>query len=528
MSFYKKKLPIIFLTLFFFIGSYFSIQTGITHDEAHEQEVWEYNVNAVKSIYNKNDDYQNLQNYRYKYYGIGFQIFSQPVQIPIKFLIKKYSNIDNLGAHLLSKHFAIFLLFCLSGVFFFLIIKKITNDKNFSYLATILYLLYPYLLGHGFYNPKDSPFSSIWLICTYFSFRLSDDFLDKDKLKIFNILMLSFFTSLLISVRIAGILIFIQYLITFLILIELKKESVFYYIKKYLKKIFLFLTLTLFLVYLSYPVFWKNPLQIIDSILFMGRFPDATGCTMLFGKCVPAQKLDITYIPSWILIKLPLIILIGLILIPFSEKKIFIINKNKIFFGTIFISVLVFPILLIVNKVVLYDDIRQILFLVPLLFILGITSIYFFSKKISIFLTLFFITFFLYENIKIYPYQYSWLNIPSRLVDINKNFDSDYWSVSGKNMANYISKKENKYNNDICIFGWPQHSFKPFLNQKKFLCFKPDSELHKKNIRPFIGIQIGRNLRRGIPNGCSIEHKESFKLLFHSDEIITGKLLYCK
>jgi len=528
MSIYKKKHSLIFLILFFFIGSYFSIQTGITHDEAHEQEVWEYNINAVKDVYNKNDGYQNLQNYRYKYYGIGFQIFSQPIQIPIKFLIEKYTNVNDLGAQLLSKHFVIFLLFFLSGIFFFLIIKKITNDNNFSYLATILYLLYPYILGHGFYNPKDSPFSSVWLICTYFGFKLFDDFLDKNKLKVFNILILSFFTSFLISIRIAGILIFIQYLITFLILAEIKNESLFYYLKKYLKKIFLFFALTFFLVYICYPVFWKNPTQIVDAILFMGKFPDATGCTMLFGKCVPAQQLDATYIPSWFMIKLPIIILIGLVLIPFTEKKIFFIKKNKIFFGSLLLSSLILPILLILNKVVLYDDIRQILFLVPLLFILGITSLYFFSKKISFFLTLSFIIFFVYENIKIYPYQYSWFNIPSRLVDINKNFDPDYWSIAGKNIAKYISENEENYSNDLCIYGWPQHSFKPFLNQKKFTCFKPDSELHKKNERPFLGIQIGRNLRRSIPVACSTEREESFKLLFHNNNIVTGKLLYCK
>ena len=34
-------------------------------------------------------------------------------------------------------------------------------------MRMVFYLLYPYLLGHSFYNPKDIPFLFAWIVSTY-------------------------------------------------------------------------------------------------------------------------------------------------------------------------------------------------------------------------------------------------------------------------------------------------------------------------------------------------------------------------
>ena len=100
-----------------------------------------------------------------------------------------------------------------------------------------------------------------------------------------------------------------------------------------------------------------------------------------------AKSLAPTYIPIWLLVKFPLLILIGLMLLPFTEKKIFIKKENNIAIGTLLFSSFFIPIVLILKKVNLYDELRQILFLIPLIFILGIVSLYVFSKKIFYFLS---------------------------------------------------------------------------------------------------------------------------------------------
>ena len=138
MSSLKKNFLIVFLSSYFLIGSLNSINTGISFDEKHEELNWNFHVSLLKQIsdivinnkkFDKKKFDQEVQSF--VGYGIGFQIISQPIQsILKKFLIKK-SNLDNYGAKLLAKHFVVFLFFFISGIFFYLILKKIIDNENF-------------------------------------------------------------------------------------------------------------------------------------------------------------------------------------------------------------------------------------------------------------------------------------------------------------------------------------------------------------------------------------------------------------
>ena len=122
---------------------------------------------------------------------------------------------------------------------------KITENNNFSYLGTFLYLLYPYLFGHGLFNPKDIPFLSIWLICTFLSCNILDFYIKKNKISFFSLFVLSTLTAFLLSVRISGILIFIQYFISFFICFNNTKFN-FNLSKAILPKILFFIGNTFF------------------------------------------------------------------------------------------------------------------------------------------------------------------------------------------------------------------------------------------------------------------------------------------
>ena len=56
-----------------------------------------------------------------------------------------------------------------------------------------------------------------------------------------------------------------------------------------------------------------------------------------------------------------------------------------------------------------------------ILFIIGLVSLYTFSKKFFYLTGILTITLFLVENIKINPYQYVWFNLPSRYIDLTNN-----------------------------------------------------------------------------------------------------------
>ena len=111
----------IFLIVFFLVGSFSSINVGISHDEWHEEQNWKFNLELIENTKNKifskeikNTNKTSLD----QYYGIGFQFVSQPIQLVLKSTVQKYQNVNDFGAKLISKHFVIFLFFFISGIFF--------------------------------------------------------------------------------------------------------------------------------------------------------------------------------------------------------------------------------------------------------------------------------------------------------------------------------------------------------------------------------------------------------------------------
>ena len=125
------------------------------------------------------------------------------------------------GSYLIAKNAAVFIIFSISAIFFYLLAKKISKSFNFALISTIIYIFYPYLFGHAQINPKDVPFLSVWLINSYLFLVFIENIINDNKIKIVNVIILSFFSAYLISIRISGIIIFILYLIALLIALSL-------------------------------------------------------------------------------------------------------------------------------------------------------------------------------------------------------------------------------------------------------------------------------------------------------------------
>jgi hypothetical protein len=364
---------------------------------------------------------------------------------------------------------------------------------------------------------------SIWLLCTYVSFNIFEKLIKKKKITFSSILILGFLTAFLLSIRITGILILLQYLISLILFINLEKVSPYNFFKKFYLKITLFIISSVLFTYILNPIYWQSPLEIINAVKSMSHFYNDV-CTKTLGKCMKAKNLPATYIPIWLSIKLPILIILGIFLIPFTEKKILLGSKKSVLYGTVLITAFLIPILLIFQNTNLYDEIRHLIFLIPFFFILGTVSFYIFSKKLFYTLSLLTISIFIFENIKIHPYQYVWFNLPSRYIDLTKNFELEYQGISGKEIAKEISKSSRE---KACILTSPIYSVKPFLDKTKFDCFDIWQFVDTNYQRPFLAVQHVRNIKKGTPYNCSTQYESSFKLLFHNKKFVAGKLLEC-
>tara|TARA_A100001011_G_C14091127_1_gene748641 strand:- start:84 stop:923 length:840 start_codon:yes stop_codon:yes gene_type:complete len=275
--------------------------------------------------------------------------------------------------------------------------------------------------------------------------------------------------------------------------------------------------------YLLHPSFWSDPSSLLEAFKYMSKHIQ-TVCTITFGTCMKAQNLPSSYIPLWLLIKLPILTLLSFLLFPIVEKKIFSKNLNTIFIGPLILTPFLIVLLLIIFNVNLYDELRQILFIVPLILLASFSVLFFFSKKISQYLIIFYIFFFSIQNIQIFPYNYLWLNNFSFFTKVSNNFELDYWGSSTKNLSYYF--KYNLHNKDECIISNRNHGIKTLLN-KENVCFINFRDLHKKNNRPFYIALTERALKKGIPNNCENIFNEYFTMNFSREKIVVAKIYRC-
>ena len=525
MNVSKNYLLLFLLFIYTLTGIYLSLTSGISHDEYHEQLNWEINSKAVKSFF-LNGNIQELLDYKDKYHGIGFHFISQPIQILINDFVSSYNEVSIYGALLISKHSVIFFLFSISGIFFYLLCLRISKNSFFSFLSTSLYLLYPYLFGHAQINPKDIPFLSIWIIATYFFLITLEDLYFEKKINKKIIITIAFFVAYLISIRISGIIIFIEFIVGLAVLFNIKKINFYIFIKQNYLNFFIYLIALLFFIYILNPIFWTNPLEIINSILWMGKYYNDV-CTITLGKCLKSLNLPSSYYFIWFFFKLPILVIFGLALFPFIEKKIFKEKIVSLYYGTFLFTFITILLVFILKDVAIYNEIRHIMFLLPLIFIVSLVNIFYFNKIFFYYVSSIVIIFFTLENFSINPYQYTWLNSFAKFTDIQKNFEIDYWGVSNKNLQKKIIKysQKNSVDNKVCVYG--DLYVKEFLVGKNYSCFKNYSELDSAKQRPLFAYKNVANVKRSDPKDCNLVWSEKYRYTFSDKDISVGTLWFC-
>ena len=68
------------------------------------------------------------------------------------------------------------------------------------------------------------------------------------------------------------------------------------------------------------PIFFIDPSLIITTIKINANHFNNVGTTT-FGKIMYSKDLPSTYIPIWMAVKIPIIIILGILLLPFTEKE---------------------------------------------------------------------------------------------------------------------------------------------------------------------------------------------------------------
>lgn len=223
-----------------------------------------------------------------RHYGV---IFDLPMAI-----IETSLNINDPIDQFYLRHLFNFIIFFISGYFFYLIIRRRIKIFPVTIISTLFYLLSPRIFGNSFFDGKDLLFLSLTTITFYFYLKYSDD---KKKS---SLILFSFLCSISVSTRIMGLFFPISF---FAISIFQILNS--YKIKYILKDLIIFLFLFFLFLFIHWPYLWT--LEIVELLDFFKNFKVASNPDVFFnGNYYNSEYLPFTYIPLWITISIPEIV----------------------------------------------------------------------------------------------------------------------------------------------------------------------------------------------------------------------------
>lgn len=435
------RLAFLGLFLFFMVlMPLVSFDYGITWDEP-------VNVTYAEDIYNyyANDDQMvfNLQKRHARnatmHYGASFDFFA--------YLVQKY--ISPFGVYE-TRHF----MNAIVGVLIALFVGRIGKEIGGWRLACIAFLftaLSPRFFGHSMNNHKDIPFMLGYAMSIYYLIRFVRE-LPSPRFSIIFWLMVGMAYG--ISIRIGGLLVIAYFGLFFGIawlLAGFQEKGGFGAAFKRVPKYVLYGVVIVFASYLLGIVLWpygfekpfENP---FNSLAQFTNFQFLTTYEVFNGERMLMTEPPADYIPRWVWITIPIVVIIGLFLsIPHLIHKFK--KHDKLALSMLYFT-MIFPVAyVIIKESTLYSGWRHVLFIyAPLSALAAFGWEYLFQlspKKVvntGVAVAMFgLLTLPAYWMVKNHPHQYVYFNeIVGGINGAYSNYETEYWPNANRKAMEWL------------------------------------------------------------------------------------------
>ncbi|MDC1476158.1 glycosyltransferase family 39 protein [Pelagibacteraceae bacterium] len=443
-----------FFITYLIIGVFISKDYGIAFDEDMQRDLGQNRIDYINNffsrIFSSTNSIDSI-NIKFPEYGALFEVFALWVENII--------NISDSRSQYFLRHYLIFFISFIGSIFFYFLALKRFSSWKLALLGTLFLISSPRIFASGFFNSKDIIFMYFFIANIFFSIA----FLERPNFK--NGLLFAIFSAMCVGIRVAGVL--VPFLILFFIFIKSLRKDYDFKITKY---IFSFAFFFVFFVIIFWPSLWENPIDnFINSILSFKSY-DHPMYNFYLGKYIHSTTIHWFYIPLWISITTPIIVLLffvyGFLL---SIRRLFIrlinINfkndLNDLWRGPnelqdiIFLSLLFFPVFFIVIlNSTLYSGWRHVYFLYPLIVLISLSGLKILYNKlhinkfvkikkiltIVIFLSVTFNFHWLYKS---HPFQNSYFNLLAGEKP-HSRFQVDTWGLSNRFVLEKLIKEDKK------------------------------------------------------------------------------------
>ena len=277
--------------LFLLVGVLNLDDYGVSADEHFQRR---YALVSLDYILGKND---TLLTQWERFYGVDFIL-------PLLLVERALELTDSRDIHLFN-HILTHLFFILGGFFCYRLAYRLFDNRLVALIALLLYLLHPRLYAHSFFNSKDIPFFSMFVIALYLverAFRRGT---------VGAFVLCGIGIGLLADIRIMGVMLFPAVLAMRgldLVLAAGWAER---------RRIMLtgggFILAAMVALYAAWPYLWGDPGgRFIESLLRFSEFPNDT--EQLFRGQWITEQVPPDYIPVWFAITTPAAtLLLGLV-----------------------------------------------------------------------------------------------------------------------------------------------------------------------------------------------------------------------
>lgn len=356
------------------------------------------------------------------------------------------------------KHGLSFLLFIATCLAVAGIVGILAGPK-YAWLGPIALVLIPRLWGHSFFSATDIPFAAMFTVGTVIGAKLVAIFLKSNSAEVkaglnritAYSLLYGVLVGLVSGTRIAGCI-----LIAF---VAVAHFAVFVGRRKPLREYFYFWSLygSMFLSWMAtviiiHPASWSNPfVWFVDAALLFSRYNIWEGSNLYFGEFVPAYYAPWHYLPVWLLITTPLLLLalfaIGLVMLLFRYRRLKPIQQACAIMVLLQISVL--PSIAILFNSIIYEGLRHFLFMVPIIAAIAATGVAWILQslrisayKIAVVVMLIALaTPIVVDMMELYPYEYVYFNrVFGGLKAAQNQFETDYHGVSGREAMEWVNE----------------------------------------------------------------------------------------
>jgi hypothetical protein len=382
-----------------------------------------------------------------RYHGPAFELLLT--------ILEQALGLDDSRAVYLMRHLVTFLLFYASAVVFYVLCARGFSNSWAGLLGSLLLVLHPRILAHSFYNSKDLPFLSVFIISVYTMTR----YLEKKNM--LSVLAHAAACGILVDIRILGIV--VPALTVTFILIDLASSR-----STGISRARLLASLSgygvgcaVFTVAL-WPVLWRHPAsQLLQALREMSHY-SWYGGGWYMGDYVRADSVPWHYIPVWLSITTPILYSAAFLIGLFATVKAFLqrgvgaILDGRTRFALIALLWFFVPLATaIALRSVLYDSWRHMFFIYPGFVILAVSGLLWLVQlvrrcvssraRVGLFVLMALIVAYgvgdtLRFIVKNHPHENVYFNrlAGKTMSEVKQRFELDYWGLSYRQALEYI------------------------------------------------------------------------------------------